>query len=696
MEKDLNAPIQYLKGVGPHRASLLGRIGIKNVRDALFYLPYRYEDRRIFKKIALLRPDELVTVSGRILKSDVINISPRLKILEVIISDGSALLKAKWFNQPYLKKNFRPGLDVIFYGAIKSGFRGVGMELQNPDYELAVEDDGDGGVSALHTGRIVPIYHSTEGLSQRQFRNIMHAVVEQYSAAVNDVLPHEIVSRYDFPNIVESLMNVHFPHSEIPIEELNRGVTNYHRRLAFDELFTLQLGLALIKRGEASEKGISFVPDGRLASRLVDKLPYKLTGAQQRVVKEILSDMRSSSPMHRLLQGDVGSGKTIVALISMLSAVECGYQAAIMAPTEILAEQHYLNIHRLVEELGLRIHLLTGSRKNKEYEAIASGETDIVIGTHALIQESVVFAKLGLIVIDEQHRFGVMQRASLRKKGLNPDTLIMTATPIPRTLAMTLYGDLDYSVIDELPPNRTPVITRLLYESQKEQIYRMLDAEVKKGGQAYVVYPVIEDSGKTNLKAAITGAEALQKMFHKMAVGLIHGRMKPVEREDIMRRFKDGCINILVSTTVIEVGVDVPNATLMVIIHAERFGLSQLHQLRGRVGRGGDQSFCVLLCYGYGEDSKRRLDVMVETSDGFRIADEDLEIRGPGEFFGTKQSGIPDLKVANLLRDGVLIEPARREAFVLIENDPELAGFPYLKSSIEGFWGSKIELFKTA
>ncbi|MBF0329614.1 MAG: ATP-dependent DNA helicase RecG [Nitrospirae bacterium] len=696
MEKDLNAPIQYIKGVGPHRASLLGRIGIKNLRDALFYLPYRYEDRRVFKKIALLRPDELVTVSGRILKADVISINPRLKILEVIISDGSALLKAKWFNQPYLKKNFKPGIDVIFYGPIKAGFRGAGVELQNPDYELAVEDEGDGGVSATHTGRIVPIYHSTEGLSQRQFRNIMNAVVSQYSAAVPDFMPNEIVSRYRFPNIAESLMNVHFPKPEIPVEDLNRGVTNYHRRLAFDELFTLQLGLALIKKDEASEKGITFAPDGRLASKLINKLPYTLTGAQQRVVKEILSDMRSSSPMHRLLQGDVGSGKTIVALISMLSAVECGYQAVIMAPTEILAEQHYLNIHRLVEELGLRIHLLTGSRKNKEYEAIASGQTNIVVGTHALIQESVVFAKLGLIVIDEQHRFGVMQRASLRKKGLNPDTLIMTATPIPRTLAMTLYGDLDYSVIDELPPNRTPIITKLLYESQKERIYRMLEDEVKKGGQAYVVYPVIEDSEKTTLKAAITGSEVLQKMFPKITVGLIHGRMKTAEREDIMRRFKEGVINILVSTTVIEVGVDVPNATLMVIIHAERFGLSQLHQLRGRVGRGGEQSFCVLLCYGYGEDSKRRLDVMVKTSDGFKIAEEDLEIRGPGEFFGTKQSGIPDLKVANLLRDGVLLEPARKEAFTLIENDPALIGFPALRSSIEGFWGSKIELFKTA
>jgi len=380
----------------------------------------------------------------------------------------------------------------------------------------------------------------------------------------------------------------------------------------------------------------------------------------------------------------------------MLTAVECGYQSALMAPTEILAEQHYINIHRLVEDLGLKIRLLTGSKKNKEAGIIASGEADIVIGTHALIQEGVSFEKLGLIVIDEQHRFGVMQRAALKKKGINPDTLIMTATPIPRTLALTLYGDLDYSVIDELPPNRNPIITKLFPEKNKNRIYALLEAEIKKGRQAYVVYPLIEESEKIDLKSAITGAEALQKTFPDFKIGLIHGRMKPAEREDIMRKFKEGDIHILVSTTVIEVGVDVPNAAVMVIIHAERFGLAQLHQLRGRVGRGSGQSYCILLSYGGSDDARKRLNVMTETTDGFRIAEEDLNIRGHGEFFGTRQSGMPDLKVANLLRDVKILEIARKEAFALIERDATLSGYPELRKAMGDFWGERLEMFKTA
>ena len=382
--------------------------------------------------------------------------------------------------------------------------------------------------------------------------------------------------------------------------------------------------------------------------------------------------------------------------MSMLTAVECGYQSALMAPTEILAEQHYINIHRLVEDLGLKIRLLTGSKKNKEAGIIASGEADIVIGTHALIQEGVSFEKLGLIVIDEQHRFGVMQRAALKKKGINPDTLIMTATPIPRTLALTLYGDLDYSVIDELPPNRNPIITKLFPEKNKNRIYALLEAEIKKGRQAYVVYPLIEESEKIDLKSAITGAEALQKTFPDFKIGLIHGRMKPAEREDIMRKFKEGDIHILVSTTVIEVGVDVPNAAVMVIIHAERFGLAQLHQLRGRVGRGSGQSYCILLSYGGSDDARKRLNVMTETTDGFRIAEEDLNIRGHGEFFGTRQSGMPDLKVANLLRDVKILEIARKEAFALIERDATLSGYPELRKAMGDFWGERLEMFKTA
>ena len=518
----------------------------------------------------------------------------------------------------------------------------------------------------------------------------------QFNRAVQDSIPQEIITRLNLPGLRESLANVHFPEAPVSIDMLNSGTSPYHQRLSFDELFTFQAGLAIIKKGELLEKGLAFLPDGRLSDRLRGVLPFSLTGAQERVLADILNDMKAHVPMNRLLQGDVGSGKTIVALLAMLAAVESGYQAALMAPTEILAEQHYLNIHTLVENLGLKIHLLTGSKKNKNIETISSGDADIVVGTHALIQEGVSFKNLGLIVIDEQHRFGVMQRATLRKKGTNPDALIMTATPIPRTLALTLYGDLDYSIIDELPPNRSPVITRQLSEKQKEHIYQLIEEHVKKGRQVYIVYPVIEESDKTNLKAAITGLEALRVKFPRFKIGLLHGRMKPVEREEVMREFKNGLLQILVSTTVIEVGVDVPNAALMVIIHAERFGLAQLHQLRGRVGRGEGRSHCILLHYGAAEDARRRLAVMVGTNDGFKIAEEDLAIRGPGEFFGTRQSGLPDLKVADIVRDARLLEAARKDAFGLIGKDPELQQYPELRRSIEDFWGRKLDLFKTA
>jgi len=444
------------------------------------------------------------------------------------------------------------------------------------------------------------------------------------------------------------------------------------------------------------ERGFVLNPEGTLLKKLFGFLHFRLTKAQERVFDEIRSDMKRPSPMNRLIQGDVGCGKTIVALMAILIASECGYQSALMAPTEILAEQHYLTLYKILKDLGLKTCLLTGSSKNRPLSQIASGEIAIVIGTHALIQEGVKFKNLGLVVIDEQHRFGVMQRALLRKKADNPDVLVMTATPIPRTLALTLYGDLDYAVIDELPPNRRPVKTLLFHSKQKEHIYRMIRNEVTKGRQVYVVYPIIDESEKTDLRSAILGKNAFEKSFPEFTVMLLHGRMKPSEREKIMSLFKNGEMDILVSTTVIEVGVDVPNATLMLIIHAERFGLSQLHQLRGRIGRGPHQSYCVLVAYEpYGEEAKRRLRAMVETHDGFRIAEEDLNIRGPGEFFGTRQSGIPDLKIANIVRDARLLYEARKEAFNIIEKDQELKGCPRLKKYLESFWEGKIELFKT-
>jgi len=686
--------IQYIKGVGPKRASLLTRLGIKTVKDALYYLPYRYEDRSNIRKISDLRYGNTETVFGKVISAEVIRLPGRnLKIFELTINDGSGLLKGKWFNQPFMKKNFKVGHEVLLCGSVKRNpYRGIGFEMDNPEYEI-VSDDGD---PLIHTNRVVPVYRVTSGLSVRQIRSIMFNILTTCIKDVSDTIPAEIINRTALPDLSQSLSQIHFPDSYVDVELLNRGVSDFHKRLAFDELFMLELGLAVMKRGSILKKGIAFNPGGTFLKRLMEVLPFRLTRAQENVFNDIIRDMKRPYPMNRLIEGDVGCGKTIVALMAMLTAAECRYQSALMAPTEILAEQHYINIYRMIEDLGLKLCLLTGSMKDRPLNKIASGEIDMVVGTHALIQEGVVFKNPGLVVIDEQHRFGVMQRALLRRKANNPDVLVMTATPIPRTLALTLYGDLDYSVIDELPPERRPVTTLLFNSKQKDYIYRIIKEEVKKGRQVYVVYPIIEESEKTDLRSAIIGKNALEKFFPEFKVMLLHGRMKAQEREEIMASFKQGEIDILVTTTVIEVGVDVPNATLMLIIHAERFGLSQLHQLRGRIGRGSYQSYCILLAYEpYREEAKRRLDIMVKSNDGFRIAEEDLNIRGPGEFFGTRQSGMPDLRIANIIRDGMLLSKARREAFSIIDRDPDLKGFPLLRKSLETFWEGKIELFKT-
>lgn len=695
MGKNLSEfPIQYIKGVGPRRAKLLNNLGIKTADDALYYLPYRYEDRENIKKISNLSYGQLETVIGKVIAAEVIKL-PRsnLKLFELTVSDGSGLVTGKWFNQPFMKKNFEAGQEVILSGVVKRNpYRGMGFEFDNPEYEL-VTDDKD---AFIHTSRIVPVYRTTAGLSVRQFRTIMFNLIDICIKEVSDTMPKEILERNNFPELKKSLLNSHFPEAGTDMDILNRGISIYQKRLSFDELFMFELGLSALKKGKDIEKGIGFNSEGILVSRLLNKLPFRLTAAQQRVFEEILQDMRQPHPMNRLLQGDVGCGKTVIAIMAMITAIECGYQAALMAPTEILAEQHYINIHKIIEDMGLNLCLLTGSVKKRPLEDIASGKINIAIGTHALIQEGIEFKNLGLVIIDEQHRFGVMQRALLRKKALNPDVLVMTATPIPRTLSMTLYGDLAYSVIDELPPGRRPVITRLFSDKQKDYIYKAIAGEAQKGRQVYVVYPVIEETAKSNLKSAIIGKEALEKMFPDLRVSLIHGRMKPQEKESVMAAFKKGEIDILASTTVIEVGVDVPNAAMMLIVHAERFGLAQLHQLRGRVGRGGSQSYCFLLAYEpRGEDARQRLDIMVRTNDGFRIAEEDLIIRGPGEFFGTRQAGMPDLKIANIIRDARLLEVARKEAFALIDKDAELKTFPELKMHVEKFWKGKIELFKT-
>jgi len=703
MGKNLSEfPVQYIKGVGPGRAKLLNTLGIKTAEDALYYLPYRYEDRKNIKKISALEYGRLETVIGKVIAAEVIKLPRRnIKLFELTVSDGSGIVKGKWFNQPFLKKNFKPGQEVILSGVVKRNpYQGIGFEFDNPEYEFVTED----GDAFIHTARIVPIYRTTSGLSVRQLRTIMFNLINTCIKDVPDHIPEEILRRNNFHGLAESIFNSHFPESGIDIDSLNSCSSIYQKRLYFEELFKFELGLSIIKKGKEVERGIAFDCNGVLVRKFIDALKFKLTSAQQRVFEEILHDMRSQHPMNRLLQGDVGCGKTVIAVMAMLTAAECGYQSALMAPTEILAGQHYINIHKMIEDMGLKVCLMTGSKK-KEREAlrcdIASGEIKIIIGTHALIQEGVEFKNLGIAIIDEQHRFGVMQRQLLRKKAVNPDVLVMTATPIPRTLSMTLYGDLNYSVIDELPPGRSPVVTRLFNAGQKEYIYRAIAEETKKGRQVYVVYPVIDETEKTSasggLKSAIIGREALEKIFPNLKVELIHGRLKPQERENVMASFKKGGIDLLVSTTVIEVGVDVPNAAMMLIVHAERFGLSQLHQLRGRVGRGGSQSYCFLLMYEpVSEDARRRLDIMIKTNDGFKIAEEDLDIRGPGEFFGTRQAGMPDLKLANIVRDARLLDTARKEAFALIDKDAELNSFPELKEGLEGFWKGKIELFKTS
>jgi ATP-dependent DNA helicase RecG len=687
-------PIQYIRGVGPQRARLLSRLNIKTAGDALFYLPYRYEDRRNIKKICHLAYARMETATGKIVSMDVITPPrSRLKLFELVISDGTGLLKGKWFNQPYMKKNFTLGREVILSGVVKkNSYRGTGFEMDNPEYEFT-DDDSE---NLIHTARTVPVYRTTAGMSVRVLRSLMFNVLSTFADHMKDPLPSEILAKYNLPPLGESLYQCHFPGPGSDVEELNRGESTHLKRLSFDELFHLELGIAVMKQGETREQGIVFQPRGELVNRLMQNLPFELTRAQERVFQEILDDMRKPSPMHRLVQGDVGCGKTIVALMAMLTAVECGYQAALMAPTEILSEQHYLNIRPLVEKLGLGICLLTGSKTERPLDEIRSGRMDVVVGTHALIQEGITFKKLGLAVIDEQHRFGVMQRALLRKKARNPDVLVMTATPIPRTLAMTVYGDLDYSVIDETPPCRNPVITKLFNERQKSYIYDAISSEVRKGRQVFVVYPLIEESEKSDLRSALMGREALEKMFPHFRIGLVHGKMKATERESVMASFKHRELDVLVCTTVIEVGVDVPNATMMLIVHAERFGLSQLHQLRGRVGRGSGQSYCFLLAYmPHGEEARRRLEIMVKTNDGFRIAEEDLAIRGPGELFGTRQSGLPDLRIANIVRDAILLEIARREAFTVIDRDPLLENSPLLKKTVERFWRGKTDIFKT-
>ncbi|MEK7698300.1 MAG: ATP-dependent DNA helicase RecG, partial [Nitrospirota bacterium] len=584
--------VQYVKGVGPMRAQLLERLGIKTLEDLLYYFPWRYEDRKNFKKIRDLSYGNLETIVGEVIATKVITTWKKgMKIFELTVTDNTGFLKCKWFNQPYMEKYFKKGQKVILSGVVKGnpslgiGFSRMsltsGFEMENPDFERLENDD-----RFIHTSRIIPVYKATEGFSPKQLRTLMFNTINTYAAPAKDYLPEAILKRHNLMSLEKSIREIHFPEEFNNVDTLNRGTSPAHVRLIFDDFFLLELGLALMKKKEVLETGISFKGKNILVDKFLKNLPFELTNAQKRVFEQIRADMKSNLPMNRLIHGDVGCGKTVIALLSMLIAVDNGYQACLMAPTEILAEQHDINIHKMVEGLGLRVALLTSSCKTKDIEGIANGTAQIIIGTHSLIQEQIKFKNLGFAVIDEQHKFGVVQRASLRRKGFNPDILIMTATPIPRTLALTLYGDLDISLIDELPSGRKPIMTKVFFPAQKDKIYSLINAELLKGRQVYVVYPLIEGSEKLDLKSAVDGAEAFKKIFPERKIGLIHGKIRQEERESIMASFKSGDIDMLVATTVIEVGVDVPNASLMLIIHAERFGLAQLHQLRGRIGRG--------------------------------------------------------------------------------------------------------------
>lgn len=666
----LEWPVDRIPGIGQKRAVALQNAGIYTIGDLVYYFPRRYLDRSTVTQINRLKPDQEVTVVARVIQFTVQK--GRRNRFVLIVGDGTGFLHCIWFSRlPYWYKAFKHGEWLALSG--KVGFF-KGLQMTHPEFDrLGITGEGE----QVHTGKIIPLYPSSESLGQagfdsRGFRRILHAVLKNWGDQVEETIPEELVARLGMPPLRQALSAIHFPADFA-------GLQAARMRLKFDELFFMELLVALRRRHQQeSTGGIRFEKVGELTRRLVDSLPFALTAAQKRVLRQIRADMKSPRPMHRLLQGDVGSGKTVVALITMLIAVENGFQAALMAPTEILAEQHYLTISAMLRELGVDVVLLVGgqvrSTRGELLDRIASGEARIIIGTHALIQETVDFHQLGLVVIDEQHRFGVMQRATLREKGLNPDMLVMTATPIPRTLTMTVYGDLDVSIIDELPANRKPVKTFWREESRRSRIYHFLRSRVAEGAQAFIVFPLVEESEKSDLKAAVESYQAMSVTFFKdFRVGLLHGRMKPEEKEATMAAFKRHELQILVSTTVIEVGVDVPNASIMVVEHAERFGLTQLHQLRGRVGRGSRQSYCVLISYGaLTEEARTRLETLASTNDGFKIAEVDLQLRGPGEFFGTRQHGLPELKLADPSRDLELLRLARDEAFRLVEADPQL------------------------
>lgn len=670
MPINFETDIQFLKGVGPKLGALMSRNGIKTIKDLLENYPRAFEDRRAARNIASLKENELVSLKAMVMSvsSYAMGRSSR-KIYDVLIRDGSGQIRCKFFRTPYKGyfERFKTGTEVRIIGKV-TNYRGK-LEFHHPDIKDVVPDEEN-------VDQLLPIYVEIEGFSSVKMQKMIQSAYLQIKDWPTEILPPSLMQKNKLISRKAALKEIHFPEIE-NAEGLTTLTSKAHERIIFEEFFWLELYLASKKMGLKNEKGVAVQNKDTMNLKLIESLPFALTGAQRKAFEEVKKDMQSGKPMNRLVQGDVGAGKTMVSFMAALYAFESGYQTCMMAPTEILAEQHYNNAVKRLEPLGLKLGLLTGKTKTKErkelLEKLIAGEIHFLIGTHALIEDWVQFKNLALVIIDEQHRFGVAQRGYLKSKGQSPHFLVMTATPIPRTLAMTVYGDLDVSIIDEMPAGRSPIQTRVVTESKRSNAMSFMAEQIEKGRQCYVVYPLVEESEKIDLKNATEEFEKLKHQFPKIRFGLLHGKMKPVEKDEIMTQFRNHEIDVLVSTTVIEVGVDVANANLMIIEHAERFGLSQLHQLRGRVGRGEYKSFCVMIMgYAVSEETRDRVTFMEKTNDGFKIAEYDLEIRGPGEFMGARQSGLPGFKIANLVRDFALLKQARDAAFELLANDPKL------------------------
>jgi ATP-dependent DNA helicase RecG len=689
----LQTPLQFLKGVGPRKAADLEKAGLRTVEDLLVRFPRRFEDRSRFQPIASLRAGGSAAILGEILTCGV---SPTRRqgfaLFTALVQDESGQVKAVWPNQKFLKDVLKPKMKVVLFGRTEYwGSRG--LQLTAPEFEVLQED---GESEPLHTGRIVPIYERTGSVTPNMHRTLVHRALETLTAPLPDIVPAAMAARHGWPDRRTAFRQSHFPDPGTSVEALNVCATPAQRRIIFEDFFVYQTGLALRRRQNAAvQKPHVIAIDDTLRDRVRQVLPFKLTAGQREAVREIVADMQRRWPMQRLLQGDVGSGKTVVAFLAAMVAMENGYQVAVMAPTELLAEQHLRTFQRWLFGTRFRVELLVGRKgdaaRRKLGEAIAAGEISLVVGTHALVQDAVTFRALALAIVDEQHRFGVVQRGLLADKGLHPDVLLMTATPIPRTLALTDCGDMDVSVMRDRPPGRQPVRTTVRPETRRDEVYGLMRAAVAAGRQVYVVYPIIEESEKSDLKAATTMAAHLaDTVFPDLRVELLHGRLKGDEKDAVMRRFVAGEVQILVSTTVIEVGVDVPNATVMVVEHAERFGLAQLHQLRGRIGRGSEASTCVLLYAApWSEESRARLTALAESEDGFALAETDLQIRGPGDVFGTRQSGLPWLRAGDMVRDADLLALAHEEARTLVEDN---AVPPALAAHVARVWQQQFGL----